>query len=863
MDGTRSPRAKTTERRRGKTGADQNGSYPRTIKEERRADDGGGVAVGSGPRFRGLLESLPDAVVVVNSDGDILLVNAQTEGLFGYRREEIIGQSIRTVAPVGFRARRTDGGLDLYGRHKDGTEFPVDIRLSPMQTEDGILVTAVIRDISERKRVEAELRRETARVRLLQAITFAANEAATIDAAVQFAVDRVCDYTGWPIGHAYAVNSLGVLAHTAIWHLRDPQLDMFRQVTEACDFTPGIGLPGWVLATGRPAWVKDITRQPEFEGGRLAELIGVKAGFAFPILLGTEVIAVLEFFACEAVEADEQLLEVMTDVGTQLGRVVERQRAEEAQQKASEEIRDLYNNAPCGYHSLDMDGTFIQINDTELAWLGYTRDEVVGKMRFSDVLTLDTRKAFWKDFASFKQRGWVRELEFELVRKDRTTFPVLLSATTIEDDAGNYLMSRSTTFDITERKGAEQALRANEERTRSIIERAYDAFIAIDTEGLITEWNPQADATFGWSREETLGRSLTDTIIPQRYRKAHARGLEHFLATGEGPVLNKRIQITALHRDGHEIPVELTISPVRIGETYVFNAFIQDITERKRAEEELRRAHDELEERVQERTRELSKSNALLRREIGERKRAEEALALRAEELARSNAELEQFAYIASHDLKEPLRVVASYLQLLKERYESRLDSDADDFIAFAVEGAVRMQSLIDGLLAYSRVGTHGKSFQPTNTKTVLDRALANLEAAVQESGAIVTHGVALPTVIADPTQLEQLFQNLIANAIKFRGDKRPEVRIAAKRHRDEWLFSVSDNGIGIEPQYAERIFAIFQRLHRRRQYPGTGIGLAICKKIVERHGGRIWVESRPAKGSVFRFTIPNGGGHT
>jgi light-regulated signal transduction histidine kinase (bacteriophytochrome) len=225
--------------------------------------------------------------------------------------------------------------------------------------------------------------------------------------------------------------------------------------------------------------------------------------------------------------------------------------------------------------------------------------------------------------------------------------------------------------------------------------------------------------------------------------------------------------------------------------------------------------------------------------------------------LARSNAELEQFAYVASHDLQEPLRAVASMLQLLQQRYGSQLDARADEFISHAVEGAARMQTLITDLLAFSRVGTRGQSFQLTDCSTSLTEALANLAVAVQESEAIITHD-GLPTVMADRTQLTQLFQNLISNAIKFRrnGDA-PAVHIGVAQKEGEYLFAVRDNGIGMEAQYFERIFGVFQRLHTRREYAGTGIGLAVCKKIVERHGGRIWVESQPGQGSTFYFTLP------
>src|SRR6185312_7886768 len=239
-----------------------------------------------------------------------------------------------------------------------------------------------------------------------------------------------------------------------------------------------------------------------------------------------------------------------------------------------------------------------------------------------------------------------------------------------------------------------------------------------------------------------------------------------------------------------------------------------------------------------------------------ERRKAEISLEERARDLARSNAELEQFAYVASHDLQEPLRMVASYVQLIERRYKDKLDDNAREFIQFAVEGVTRMRRLIEDLLAYSRVGTRGRPLAPVDVTALVATAEKNLEQAIAESGAQITRDE-LPQLLADEGQLVQVFQNLIGNAVKLRREDVPRVHVGARRQGAEWIFSVQDNGIGIEPEYFERIFVIFQRLNPREIYPGTGIGLAITKKIVERHGGRIWVESTPGVGSTVFFTLP------
>jgi signal transduction histidine kinase len=261
-----------------------------------------------------------------------------------------------------------------------------------------------------------------------------------------------------------------------------------------------------------------------------------------------------------------------------------------------------------------------------------------------------------------------------------------------------------------------------------------------------------------------------------------------------------------------------------------------DVTEQRQTQNALKKINETLEEQVKERTQELSKSNI---------------------ELKRSNKELKQFAYISSHDLQEPLRMVTSFTQLLERRYKGQLDNEADEYIEFIVEGAHRMKYLIDDLLTFSRLNTQAKKFENVNLETVLNEVLSNLTVSIEESNAIITHDP-LPTVNADKTQMMQVFQNLIANAIKFHGSNPPKIHISAHKDEKEWKFAVTDNGIGIDPEYQKQIFEVFKRLHTREEYPGSGIGLSVSQKIIRRHGGNIWVESELGKGSTFYFTIPH-----
>jgi PAS domain S-box-containing protein len=370
--------------------------------------------------------------------------------------------------------------------------------------------------------------------------------------------------------------------------------------------------------------------------------------------------------------------------------------------------------------------------------------------------------------------------------------------------------------DLSMPNAAEKHLAQMESKYHGLLEAAPDAMVVVNQGGDIVLVNLQAEKQFGYRRDELLGQKVTN-IIPEGFAERliadDLRSAEDALAQQIGT----GIELIGRRKDRGEFPIELMLSPLESAEGILVTAAIRDISARKAAEANL-----------------LQK----------------------VKELYRSNEELEQFAYFASHDLQEPLRMVASYTQLLSRRYKGRLDTDADEFIAFAVDGASRMQRLIQDLLAYSRVGLKEMDLFDISGEDALQQALVNLRGAIEESGALVTHDP-LPTVLADEMQLIQVFQNLVGNAIKYRKSGIPLVHIsAATISGEKLLFSVRDNGLGIDSQYFERIFGLFQRLHKREEFAGTGIGLAICKKIVERHGGRISVESQPGEGSTFRFTL-------
>ena len=385
------------------------------------------------------------------------------------------------------------------------------------------------------------------------------------------------------------------------------------------------------------------------------------------------------------------------------------------------------------------------------------------------------------------------------LRKDGTEIPLEIGLNPITVDGDMFVIA--SIVDITSRQRTEG-------RFRIAVEASPHGMLMVDPGERIMLVNLELARMFGYARDELIGRPV-EVILPSRSAQRTGQGDASADSSPQGRPSGSGHDLLGRRKNGSEIPVEIGLNPIETDEGLFMLVSVVDISLRKKAEAELRR----------------------------------------------SNEELERFAYVASHDLQEPLRTVASYVQLLKARYRDKLGGDAAEFIDFAVEGALRMRRLIDDLLTFSRVGGQSDR-QRLNSGEVLRSAIKSLSAAIEESGATITYGT-LPTVTADPLQLEQLLTNLVGNAVKFRGDAPPVVHVSAEREEHEWVFAVRDNGIGIDPKYFERIFVIFQRLHPRNSYEGTGAGLAICKKIVETHRGRMWVESVPAEGATFFFTLP------
>ncbi|MDI6720489.1 MAG: PAS domain S-box protein [Methanomicrobiales archaeon] len=529
--------------------------------------------------------------------------------------------------------------------------------------------------------------------------------------------------------------------------------------------------------------------------------------------------------------------------------ITDRKKAEEALQASIAYNRSLIEASLDPLVTINPDGTINDVNNATVRVTGFTREELIGT-DFSNYFT-DPAKAK-AGYEKVFRDGSVMDYELEIRHRNGRITPVLYNATVYRDEMGNVSGVFAAARDITAQKRAEGTIRRAYAYTRSLIEASLDPLVTISAEGTITDVNEATVRATGFSREELIGTDFSRYFTEPERAKA---GYEQVFR--DGSVTDYELWIR--HRNGKTTPVlyNATVFKDESGQVTGVFAAARDVTERKRAEDALMKAYNELDDRVKERTAELLEANRHLEREIAGHKATAEELMKKSEELERSNLELQQFAYVASHDLQEPLRAISGFTELLEKRYKGELDERADRYIHFIMDGTNRMQQVIQDLLAYSRVQTQAREFGPIDTNMVLDQALLNLRTSIKDTNAIITRDP-LPEVVADRTQITQVFQNLVGNALKFQKPETvPCIHVSATREGYAWRFSVRDNGIGIDPRHQDRIFVIFQRLHARGEYEGTGIGLAICKRIVERHGGRIWVESEPGVGSTFFFTIP------
>lgn len=487
---------------------------------------------------------------------------------------------------------------------------------------------------------------------------------------------------------------------------------------------------------------------------------------------------------------------------------------------AENKSQALLETAPDAMVIVNSFGQIILVNAQTENLFGYTRSELLGK----EVETLIPARFLNKHkphrdgfFKSPKTRSMGHGLELYGRRKNGDEFPVEISLSPLKTEEGVFVSAAIR--DTTESKKAEK-------KFRDLLESAPDAMIIVDQQGLIRLANIQTDKLFGYKRKELIG-SMIGTLMPERFRVAHPNFMQRYFENPKTREMGTGLQLFGITKKGKEFPIEISLSPLESEEGLLVSAAIRDISEKKKLEKKLIESNADLESKVKQRT----------------------------GQLVRQNKELEQFAYIASHDLQEPLRTISSLTQLIAKEYTGKLDSRADQYLKYTVEASQRMSDLIKGLLIYSRIG-RAKSNQHINCQQVVENIVNDLGLLISEKGAIVKFEN-LPLITGNHEELKVVFQNLISNGLKFsKNDHPPVVNISYKERKEEFEFTVKDNGIGIDPKYFKKIFIIFQRLHTQSEFKGSGIGLSHCKKIVEQHGGKITVKSTIGTGTSFIFTI-------
>ncbi|MGB9980181.1 PAS domain S-box protein [Methanobacterium sp.] len=796
-------------------------------------------------RFRSVYENSFDAILLTKPDGTILAANPAAEKMFLMREEEIIksGRGGLVIPDENLtqaiKERAEKGGFrsELTFKRKDGSIFLGEVTSNTFTDVDSIVKTSmIIRDITERKKAEEHFHKEVKREHFLLDLYKKAPQL-TDKELYNCVLDYAVSLTDSAIGffHIISHDQKTIILNT--WNN-----EALRTCKTSFKTHYPIGQAGnWtdcIKAKG-PIVYNDFKHSPNRKGFPNGH-VPVKRFISIPVF-DEDKIKFIFGVGNKVEEYDDHDVIQIQSVANELYRITKQRHWEQALKEARNNLekkvekrtqelekayttlkesegkfREVFNQA------IDMitlsevqdklPGRFIEVNDVSIKQLGYTREEFLNKTPL-DLFAPDNRNEIPKIITELQKNGHAT-FETNNLAKDGRQIPMEVNVHIFK--LGEKEVALSIGRDITERKKAEEALRDSELKFRKLFNQATDmlSLTELNDEGTINKYievNKAAYKRLGYTKDELLNMSPLDIYLDtSTLFKMMPVMFENGFSIAEN------VQIA---KDGRHIPVELNTTLFKLGGKNIVLSISRDITKRKEREQQL---------------------NEIIK------------------ELERSNEELQSFAYITSHDLQEPLRTIASFAQLIERRYKGKLDPDADEFIEFMVDGASRMKEMILGLLDYSRVGTRGHEFTDFEAETALKYALSNLGSAISEVNAEITYDP-LPIIFADRDQIIRVFQNLVGNAIKFRREGvQPEIHISAQKKGNEYIFSVRDNGIGLEEQYSDKIFEVFKRLHSIGEYQGAGIGLAVVKRIIDRHGGRIWVESELGKGSTFYFVIPN-----
>lgn len=747
------------------------------------------------------------------------------------------------------------------------------------------------REIARREKVEQALRWSERRELILSESASELLESAEPQKIIDEICRKTMDFLGCQVFFNYLLEQkegrLKLNAYSGI-----PETEALR--IELLDY--GVAVCGCVARDGKRIIAEDIQNG----GDPRTDLVrgyGVRAYCCHPLMAGKAVLGTISFGTKERDRFSEDEINMMRSTAEMVAIAIRRKQVEEELRQTRDYLENIFNHANAPFMCWDDRFMITRFNHAFELLTDYSQEEVLGQA-LSMLFPADSREeSLNKIRRTLTGENW-EVVEIPILRKNgETRIALWNSANVYAEDGKTLIATIAQGQDITERKKAEEKLKESEERVRKKLDSVLspegdignlelgDIIDAKSIQMLMDDFYKLSHVPM--SIIDLKGNMLVGVgwqDICTKFHRANAESCKHCIESD--------LQLTSDIKEGEfklykcknnmwDVSTPLIIGGRKLGNIFMGQFFFDDekpdyeFFRRQAAiygfnEKEYIEALDAAPKlsrktidrgmdfflKLSDMISRLSYSNVKLARLLTERDILTESLRESEAHLKRSNENLEQFAYVASHDLQEPLRMMASYSELLEKRYKGNIDSDADDFINFIVDGAKRMQKLINDLLAYSRIGRTEKPSSEIDCDAVIDRVIASMRISIEENGAIVTHDK-LPTLIAVESNFIQLFQNLIGNAIKFHGEKPPRIHVGAKKQADKWLFSVSDNGIGIDPRYKDKIFLIFQRLHGRDKYPGTGIGLSICKKIVERQGGNIWIESELGKGSVFYFTVP------